>query len=171
MKAIVNHRRGVDLLSQMPEVDAKRIGAIGHSLGGHNAIFVAAFDQRIQCVVSSCGWDPFPYYYGGRLAGWSSDRYMPRIRECYGLDPKQMPFDLPEAIAAIAPRGFFSSSPLNDSNFDAEGVKSAEPKIRAVYERFEMPERFVIEYPDADHDFPEATRQKAYRFLDRVLAP
>lgn len=171
MKAIVNHRRGVDLLSQMPEVDAKRIGAIGHSLGGHNAIFVAAFDQRIQCVVSSCGWDPFPYYYGGRLAGWSSDRYMPRIRECYGLDPKQMPFDLPEAIAAIAPRGFFSSSPLNDSNFDAQGVKSAEPKIRAVYERFEMPERFVIEYPDADHDFPEATRQKAYRFLDRVLAP
>ena len=171
MKAIVNHRRGVDLLSQMPEVDEERIGAIGHSLGGHNAIFVGAFDERIQCVVSSCGWDPFPYYYGGRLAGWSSDRYMPRIRECFGLDPKQMPFDLPEVIAAIAPRAFFSCSPLNDSNFDAEGVKKAEPQIRGVYERLKVQDRFVIEYPDADHDFPEATRQQAYRFLDHSLIP
>lgn len=169
MKAIANHRRGIDVLTQIPEVDPTRIGAIGHSLGGHNAIFLGAFDERIQCVVSSCGWDPFPYYYGGRLAGWASERYMPRIRELFGLKPQNMPFDLTEAIAAIAPRAFFSCSPLKDSNFDAEGVKKVEPQIRSVYTIFEAESQFVIRYPDAEHDFPTPVRHEAYEFLDHAL--
>jgi dienelactone hydrolase len=169
MTAIVNHRRGVDVLSARDDVDAERIGTIGHSLGGHNSMFVGVFDPRIKAVVSSCGWDPFHYYYGGKIAGWSSDRYMPRIREVYGLSPDRMPFDFYEVAAAIAPRGFFSCSPLRDENFVAAGVKEAEPKIRAVYELYGAKNRFVVEYPDAEHDFPPATRQQAYEFLDRVL--
>ena len=170
MKAIVNHQRGIDVLTKMTEVDSDRIGAIGHSLGGHNAIFIGAFDKRVRCVISSCGWDPFPFYYGGKLAGWSSQRYMPRIREVYGLDPKKMPFDFPETIAAIAPRAFFSCSPLNDSNFDAKGVKQAEPAIRSVYETLDAGDQMVIRYPDAGHDFPTEVRNEAYDFLDRALS-
>lgn len=169
MKAIVNHRRGVDLLSQMPEVDSSKIGVIGHSLGGHNAIFLGALDDRVRCVISSCGWDPFPYYYGGRLAGWSSDRYMPRIREIYGLDPQQMPFDLSEVIATIAPRAFFSNSPLKDSNFDANGVKQVEPQLKQVYSIYNSDDQLIIRYPDAEHDFPNQIRNEAYEFLDTVL--
>ena len=55
MKGIVNHMRCVDLLQSMPEVDPDRIGVIGHSLGGHNAMFVAVFDERLKVTVSSCG--------------------------------------------------------------------------------------------------------------------
>jgi neutral ceramidase len=69
MAAIVNHLRGVDLLAARPDVDPDRIGAIGHSLGGHNAIFAGALDPRLKAVVSSCGWDPFHAYKGGHLAG------------------------------------------------------------------------------------------------------
>ncbi len=61
IRAIVNHRSGIDLLVARDEVDADRSGVIGHSLGGHNAMFVGAFDERIQAVVSSCGWDPFNF--------------------------------------------------------------------------------------------------------------
>ena len=39
MKAIWNNIRAIDVLEAMPEVDRDRIGAIGHSLGGHNALF------------------------------------------------------------------------------------------------------------------------------------
>src|SRR5258706_13070069 len=39
MKGIWNHMRAVDLLASLPEVDSGRIGAIRHSLGGHNALF------------------------------------------------------------------------------------------------------------------------------------
>jgi len=171
MAAIVNHRRGVDLLLKRDDVDPQRIGAIGHSLGGHNAMFVGVFDERIKAVVSSCGWDPFHFYYGGKIGGWASDRYMPRIREFYGLDPDRMPFDFYEVAAAIAPRAFFSCSPLHDSNFDARGVKQAEERIRPVFQLLSADDRLVIEYPDAEHDFPTPTRLQAYEFLDQMLKP
>src|SRR5438477_54461 len=80
VKAICDNMRAVDLLvDSMLEVDPQRIGCIGHSLGGHNAIFTAFFDDRIKVVVSNCGFTSFPKYYGGKLKGWTSDRYMPRI--------------------------------------------------------------------------------------------
>ena len=81
MKGIFNHMRCVDLLEGRLEVDPERIGVIGHSLGGHNAMFVGAFDSRLKVIVSSCGWTPFHDYYSGKIAGWTSDRYMPRLRD------------------------------------------------------------------------------------------
>ncbi len=65
MKGIVNHRRGVDLLRQLPYVDRARIGVIGHSLGGHNALFLATFEARVRTIVSSCGFNVFAKHAGG----------------------------------------------------------------------------------------------------------
>jgi hypothetical protein len=170
LAGIVSHRRGVDLLSSRPEVDAARIGAIGHSLGGHNAIFIGIFDSRVKGVVSSCGWDPFHAYRGGRIGGWAQDAYMPWVREIAGCNPDCLPFDFPEAVAALAPRGFFSASPLADHNFSATAVAAAAPAIRQVYGRLGAGDRFLLRQPDCGHDFPPATREQAYAFLDRVVA-
>ncbi len=87
MKGIYNHMRCIDFLTALPCVDESRIGAIGHSLGGHNAMFVAVFDPRIQIAVSSCGWTPFHSYYGGRIEGWTSDRYMPLLKKSMDSTP------------------------------------------------------------------------------------
>ena len=125
MKGVVNHMRAVDVLAGRDDVDAGRIGAIGHSLGGHNAIFLGVFDERVKVVVTSCGWTPFHDYYKGNLKGWTQDRYMPRIRDVYESNPDKVPFDFPELIAAIAPRAFFSVSPTRDANFEVEGVQRA----------------------------------------------
>lgn len=169
MKGIFNHMRAVDLLVARPEVDGARIGAIGHSLGGHNAIFVGAFDERIKAVVTSCGWTPFADYYGGNIKGWTGDRYMPRLRDVYKLDPKRVPFDFYELVAALAPRHFYSVSPLRDHNFDVNGVRKAEAEARQVYKLLGAGDNLRIEYPDAAHEFPEASRKAAYDFLDAVL--
>jgi hypothetical protein len=59
MKAIRDNMRALDLLETLPFVLKGRFGAIGHSLGGHNAIFTAVFDPRLSVVVSSCGFDSF----------------------------------------------------------------------------------------------------------------
>ena len=101
MKGIWNHRCAVDLLESLPQVDPRRIGVIGHSLGGHNALFVAAFDPRFKAVITSCGFNSFFKYCGGDLTGWSHAGYMPRIASVYGKDPKQMPFDFTEVLAAL----------------------------------------------------------------------
>lgn len=169
MKGIWNHMRCVDLLSERSDVDPARIGAIGHSLGGHNAIFLAVFDPRVQAIVTSCGWTPFRDYYGGDLAGWSGERYVSRIRDVYGLDPDRVPWDYYEMIAALAPRGFFTASPLRDANFDVRGVQKAVPVIQQVYDLYGAPDRVQVRYPDCEHDFPPGVREEAYRFLDEML--
>jgi neutral ceramidase len=170
MKGVFNHMRCVDVLVARDDVDPLRIGAIGHSLGGHNAIFLGAFDRRVGAVVTSCGWCPFHEYYGGKIAGWSGPRYMPRLRELYDLDPDRVPFDFYELVASIAPRGFFTNSPIGDANFDVGGVRRAMPIVAKVWELLDAPEgRLEARYPEVGHDFPTATRVEAYRFLDRVL--
>jgi pimeloyl-ACP methyl ester carboxylesterase len=169
MKGIVNHMRGVDLLAAREEVDPERIGVIGHSLGGHNAMFLGVFDPRLKVVVSSCGWTPFHDYLGGKIAGWTSDRYMPRLRDAYGLDPQRVPFDFYEVVAALAPRAFFSSSPLADDNFAVGGVRKTEPKAREVYALLHAADHLQVRYPDCGHDFPEPVRREAYMFIDHIL--
>ncbi len=178
MKAIFDNIRCVDLLQSLPEVDPARIGTIGHSLGGHNAMFTAAFDTRLKVVVSSCGWTMMDYYdigkaaierYGGRLGPFAQDRYMPLFRDRYGLVPEKIPFDFDEVIAAIAPRAFFSCSPLRDANFDVRGVRVGIDHAREVYRFFKVPDLLQVRYPDAIHDFPYDTRQEAYRFIEKAL--
>ena len=171
MKAIWNNMRAVDLLCSLNEVDPNRIGAIGHSLGGHNAIFTGLFDRRLKALVSSCGFNAFPHYYKGNITGWSHRGYMPRLREKCGLDLAKVPFDFPELIAALAPRAFFANSPLRDANFEVEGVRVCIAAARPVYDLLGAAERLVAVYPDAEHSFPRAERMLAYRFLDQNLAP
>ncbi|HOB75204.1 MAG TPA: alpha/beta fold hydrolase [Phycisphaerae bacterium] len=168
MKGIVNHIRAVDLLCSLPEVDAEHIGAIGHSLGGHNALFVAVFDERIKIAVTSCGFTSFPKYYGGNLTGWSHKGYMPRIEQVYGKDPQRMPFDFPEVLAAIAPRAVFINAPVGDDNFEISGVKDCVRAAEPVFKLLKAPGPVAV-HPDATHDFPENIRERAYRFVEQVL--
>jgi pimeloyl-ACP methyl ester carboxylesterase len=169
MKAIWNNLRAVDVLAGLEEVDPGRIGVIGHSLGGHNAIFTALFEPRIKAVVSSCGFNAFPFYYKGNIAGWSHRGYMPRLKDTYQLDLRQVPFDFPELIGALAPRAFFTNSPLHDANFEVEGVRTCITAAKPVYEFLGAPDGLVAVHPNAQHTFPPAVRNQAYEFLDGHL--
>jgi dienelactone hydrolase len=169
MKAIYDNMRAIDLLQSLPEVDASRIGCIGHSLGGHNSIFTAAFDPRIKAVVSNCGFTRFHKYYGGKLKGWTSPRYMPRIASIYGSDPDRVPFDFTEIVAAIAPRAFLASSPIHDDNFEVSGVRDVIAAAKPIYALFGKADNLAANYPDCQHSFPPAAREVAYAFLDRHL--
>lgn len=169
MKAIWNNVRGVDLLVALDEVDAERLGVIGHSLGGHNAIFTAVFEPRLKAVVTSCGFTGFRHYYGGNLQGWTSARYMPRIREVYHNDPAQVPFDFHELIASLAPRAIFVNAPLHDDNFDVAGVRAVMAASQPVYKLHDAATKQRTVHPDAPHEFPEAIRAEAYDWLDEQL--
>ncbi len=48
-------RRAITFLEQQPEVDATRIGAHGHSMGGKLTTNLAGIDNRIKAAVPSCG--------------------------------------------------------------------------------------------------------------------
>ncbi len=171
MKGIWNHMRAVDLLQSLPDVDGTRIGCIGHSLGGHNSLFVAAFDPRIKVVVTSCGFNSFYKYSNGNLTGWSHKGYMPRIGTEYGKDPAKMPFDFTEILGALAPRAVFINAPINDSNFPVAGVRDSVASATPVFRMHEKLSNLEASYPIAGHDFPPDIRLKAYAFIDRHLWP
>lgn len=169
MKAIYDNIRSVDLLQSLDVVDGERIGVIGHSLGGHNSMFTAAFDARLKVIVSNCGFTRFHKYYGGKLKGWTSARYMPLINDRYDNNPDRVPFDFPEIVAAFAPRPFLASSPIGDSNFEVSGVRESLAAAQPIYRLLGHADHLQANYPDCAHDFPPEVRDVAYRFIDRHL--
>lgn len=166
MKAIWDNLRAVDLLETQPDVDPKRIGVIGHSLGGHNAIFTSLFDERLAVVVSSCG---FCRFHKDDVPSWTGPRYMPRIASEFGNDADRVPFDFPELIAAIAPRAFFASAAQKDADFDVVGVKETMDAAKPIFELLNAADRLEAYYPPTEHAFPDDARAKAYEFVDKML--
>ena len=169
MKGIWNHMRAVDLLQGLPEVDPDRIGCIGHSLGGHNTLYVGAFDKRIKVMVSSCGFNTFAKYKGGDLTGWSHNGYMPLIASKYDKNPAKMPFDWTEILGVLAPRAVFVNAPLHDANFEVSGVRDCIRAAKPVYALYGAEDDLVAIYPEAEHDFPDPAREQAYAFMDAAL--
>ena len=166
MKAIWDNIRGLDLLESLPFVKPGKFAAMGHSLGGHNSIFTAVFDDRIKVIVSSCGFDSFLDYMGGNIKGWTSDRYMPKLLQ-YPLP--EIPFDFHELIGALAPRACFVNAPFYDSNFKWRSVYQIEESAAKVYQLYGAEKQLHVEHPKCGHEFPRELREAAYRVIEREL--
>jgi hypothetical protein len=174
LKAVWDNQRAIDLLESLPFVRRGSVGAIGHSLGGHNAIFTAFHDDRIGVIVSSCGLDSFLDYYDGNEQvwqpekGWTQTRYMPRLANYRGK-LEEIPFDFHELVAGLAPRRVLLIAPLHDENFRAASVDRIANSARPVFELYGVAERLRVLHPDCGHDFPLEMRQAAYEWIERTL--
>lgn len=168
MKAIWDNMRGLDLLESLPFVRRGKFGALGHSLGGHNAIYTAVFDERIKVVVSSCGFDSFVDYKDGNITGWTSERYMPRLAD-YKNRLVEIPFDFHEMIAALAPRTCFINAPTGDTNFKWGSVDEIVGAASQIYRLYGAENNLRVKHPDCGHDFPEQEREMALKLLQKVL--
>jgi dienelactone hydrolase len=174
LKAVWDNIRGLDYLESLPFADVKLAGAIGHSLGGHNSVYTAVFDERLKVVVTSCGMDSYLDYYGGDEKnwvlerGWCQTRYMPKLADYKGK-LADIPFDFHELIGALAPRHVFIVAPKDDSNFKADSVDRIVKAARPVFKLYGKPDNLRMEHPDGGHDFPEAMREEAYKLFDDVL--
>ena len=174
LKAVWDNIRGLDYLETLPFVDAKAMGAVGHSLGGHNSVYTAVFDTRLKVIVSSCGLDSFVDYYNGDEKnwlpekGWCQTRYMLKLADYKGR-LGEIPFDFHEMIGALAPRNVFIIAPLKDSNFKHDSVDKIAAAAKPVFKLHGHADRLRVEHPDCPHDFPEEMREEAYKLFDAVL--
>lgn len=166
MKAVWDNIRAVDLLHTLPMVDARRIGCLGHSLGGHNTMFTAAFEPRLKVLVSNCG---FTSLQKDDVPSWTGPRYMPRIKTVYRNDAARVPFDFSEIIGCFAPRPFLASAAVGDRDFDVSGVKDCVRSARFVYKLMGAPANLEEHYFSGPHGFPTKARERAYAFLDKHL--
>ena len=126
-KMLSDHIYAIDAMCEVKRVDSARIGVVGHGLGAHNALFLAAFDERIQTCVASCGFTRFAVDTGPeRWARESGFVYLPLLRDA--VKSGKFPFDWEHILALVAPSPTFLISALNDSCFP--NTKSCEKAVQ-----------------------------------------
>jgi dienelactone hydrolase len=149
--------RATDVLIERPEVDAKRIGTIGHSLGGKEALYHAAFDDRIRAAISCEGG------VGLTFSNWEADWYLGKQIQSptFGRDNQ-------EVMSLIAPRALLV---VGGEQFD--GAQSW-PFIEAclpAWRLYGAEDRLGLLRHDGKHNLPApgAKRELMWKWLDAQM--
>ncbi|MFS4454990.1 alpha/beta hydrolase family protein [Maribacter sp. 2304DJ31-5] len=174
MKGLMNHMAALNLLESLSFVNSSKLGCIGHSLGGTNALLLTHFDKRIKIAVISAGFTTFEKYAAmqksGDLSRWAlRDKYMPNVFLKYKNDPARMPFDFPELLASLSPTPLFVSTPTEDEIFDYSGALLCVNNAQKKYSEKADLSNFEHYSPRTKHDFPEKIRARAYSFIHKNL--
>jgi hypothetical protein len=149
--------RATDVLLEQREVDGKRIGTIGHSLGGKEALYHAAFDDRILAAISCEGG------VGLKFSNWEADWYLGKQ-----IQSPAFTHDNHEVMSLIAPRAI-----LIIGGESADGAKSW-PYVEAclpVWRLCGAEERVGLLRHEEKHNFPSpgAKRQRVWEWLDEQM--
>jgi dienelactone hydrolase len=160
-KYVWDAQRALDYLESRPEVDASRLGMIGHSLGGQETLFTTAVDTRIRAAVSSCGF--------GSLRTLKRDH----INHNYALFVPGLASngDYAAVLALVAPRPFLVAARTDDPIFPKDGFEETIEAARRAYVAKGATERLSTFFEPGEHAFSPPMREAAYTWLDRWLAP
>jgi dienelactone hydrolase len=158
-KYVWDARRALDYLETRPEVDASRLGMIGHSLGGQETLFTTALDTRILAAVSSCGF--------GSLRTLKRDR----INHNFALYVRGLANngDYGAVLAMVAPRPFFVVARTEDPIFPRDGIEETVTAARRAYVAAGAADRLATFFEPGEHEFSPTMRAAAYAWLDRWL--
>ena len=129
-------QRGVDMIGEMPELDASRIVLTGSSRLGKAALLASAFDARFAVtVINQSGGGGVPLSkrnFGETVASEviKFPHWFCRAYDKYAGEEKKMPFDQHLLLSCIAPRPLLIEG-FNNPWFDTYGeflsLKAASP--------------------------------------------
>ena len=146
----------VDILCGLPEVDAERIGSVGHSLGAKEVLYLAALDERVKVTVSSEGG------VGTGFSNWNAPWYLGSTID----DKSTFTHEHHELLALAAPRPFLLLG--GDS---ADGARSW-PFIESalpVYKLFGGKPRLGLFNHEKGHAVPPAAEKRIYEWMETYL--
>jgi dienelactone hydrolase len=149
--------RTLDYLASRPEVDRRRLGCVGLSVGGYRSFLLAALDPRIKAAVD---------------VGWMTS-YASNIRRhvintvgfTFHIPGLYRDLDLPDLAALIAPRAVFVINGSKDTLFPPDGVDKAHRKIEACFRKAAVPDRQRCRVYDAPHQFNREMQAEAWEWL------
>jgi dienelactone hydrolase/lysophospholipase L1-like esterase len=152
----------LDYLCSRPEVDAKRIGATGISMGSTRSWWLAAVDDRIACVVGvAC------------LTRYENLLRHGELRQhgvYYFVNGLLKHFDTEAVVALIAPRPVLFLTGELDAGSPADGIKVIEEKAGGVYKAVGAADRFKsVRYPDVGHTYTLEMRREMLAWFDKWL--
>jgi dienelactone hydrolase len=149
--------RTVDYLVSRPEVDPKRIGCVGLSMGCLRSVHLAALDDRIKAAV---------------MVGWMTSfpaQLRRRIVHTIGFT-KLVPglyqhMDYPDVASLAVPAAILVINGRKDELFDLGGVEASFEKLKAVYRKAGVPERCRTRLYDTPHEFNAQMQAEAWDWL------
>jgi hypothetical protein len=147
--------RAADFLESLPNVDEKRIGCMGHSLGGKEVLYAMAFDERYRAGVSGEGG------IGLRFSNWSDVWYLGQRIKDPGFQRENH-----EVLALITPRAFLL---LAGNSADHDGSKAFIDAVKPIYELLDAEDRIRFYNHGLGHNYPPEARAVAEEFLDLHL--
>ena len=132
--------RCVDYLQSMPEVDDRRIGCAGLSLGGEMAMWLGAMDERIAATVSS-----------GFLT--TMDHMEQNHCMCWKFDGLRELVDFADIYSLISPRPLQCQNGMLElvSQFYVPIARQAMEEIRVIYKELGRPENVVLDVHSEGH--------------------
>ena len=151
--------RGVDLLQSLPDVDGERIGAIGHSLGAQETLWLAWYDDRIKAAAASCGFSQIRSILREGI-NHNFAMFTPGFLE-YG--------DIADLICDLAPRPFLMSNGTGDPIFPPDGVDEIARAARRTYGEKGKADQFRSILFEGGHSFPNKVKEQAYDWMDWFL--
>ena len=144
----------IDHLTEREDVDASRIGFLGHSYGGKAAFWAAAYDARITAAVSHCGCIPYRLTTT-RDTGIQAEFVVPGFARRH---------DLGDLVRSMRGQALLISATSRDRW--SRGAEEVFAQARA-----HLGERAELALYDGRHEFTLPMRQRAYRFLEQHLGP
>lgn len=155
-------RMALDYLLSRPEIDPKRIAAVGMSLGCLRSFWLAALDTRIKVTVAvACLVRNQELIKNARLKAHGIYYYMP------GVLTK---FDNESVVACIAPRPLLTLTGDQDQNAPFAGVQYINKAVTDVYRVMNNAAAFKsVIYPGVKHEFTPVMWQETLTWLKQQL--
>ncbi|WP_306214825.1 dienelactone hydrolase family protein [Actinoplanes sp. RD1] len=159
--------RAAGLLATLPEVDERRIAAVGFSMGSYRAWQVAALSRHIAATVAVCwmtGLKEMMVPGNNTLRGASAFHMLHPGLSRY--------LDIPDVASIAAPRPLLVFNGELDTLFPRPGVDVAYAKLRAVWNAQRAGDRLTTTlWPGRGHVFDRPMQEDAFAWLDRWLRP
>lgn len=160
-------QRAIDYLETLAFVDGERIGIVGHSYGGHTAIFAAGFEPRIRAVFASGPVSDFVKHglHWAVPKGAGNSQSLPNMRP-YLIEGRDPPVSFAEVTALIAPRPLWVNQAVGEWRPNEEENAAA---VGGLYHALGAGERVRYMWCAGDHDFPPVARQAAVAWFRKWL--
>ncbi len=171
--------RAVDYLETVASIDKSRIAISGHSRNGKQALFAAAFDDRISAIALSSGntGEGNPWRYTTE-AFWNEsieqittnfpEWFHPNLKQFIGRE-HEMPVDQNLLMAMVAPRGLLLASAYSEGQGAPFGFEQAYRSVRKVYEWMGQPGRVGLSLRAGEHATTAGDIENYIDFFDLVF--
>ncbi|WP_278985114.1 dienelactone hydrolase family protein [Segatella bryantii] len=154
---------GTEFLAQMPEVDSKRIGCVGWSMGGYRSWMLAALSDRIQASASVC-WmvttDEQMSFKYKRTENGGFANCLPGLRRW---------LDYPDIASLACPKAMLLINGEKDKLFPVPGVKKAFDKLHAIWKSLHAEDKLQTELWDIPHSCDKKAQQTILEFFQKHL--